>query len=265
MRLLSWNVNGLRSALKKDFLDWLKGDHPEIIGLQESRVKPEQLPESFHDALRELGYESVWSTAEKAGYSGTALFSRVGGELFTGLAELDEGLAEWDREGRVTGWRQGNRLLLNVYFLNGGASDERLAYKMAFYADFQKLCEREVLAGRELIVCGDLNTAHREIDLARPKENRTVSGFLPEECAWVDAFLAGKESDGMVDSYRHFHPDEAGAYSWWSFRSGARSRNVGWRLDYFFISHNLVPKLKTASIRQEVMGSDHCPVEITLL
>jgi exodeoxyribonuclease-3 len=192
MRLVSWNVNGLRSALKKDFQEWIASDQPEIIGLQESRVKPEQLPDSFLELLADLGYQTVWSCAERAGYSGTALFSRVGGELFSGLAVLDEGLAEWDREGRVTGWRQGNRLLLNVYFPNGGASDERLAYKMAFYADFQKLCEREVLAGRELIVCGDLNTAHREVDLARPRKTAPSAAFCQKSAPGWMLFLQVK-------------------------------------------------------------------------
>lgn len=264
MRLVSWNVNGIRSALKKDFAAWLEADQPDLLGLQESRVKPEQLPKDFQELLTELGYRTIWSWAEKAGYSGTALFLRGEGELFTGLGHLDPSLAEWDREGRVTGWSHGRRILLNVYFPNGGASEERLRYKLDFYADFQRLCEDLVLKGRELIVCGDLNTAHREIDLARPQANRKLSGFLPIECAWVDGFLAGDRGPGMIDSFRHFHPEQEGAYSWWTFRAGARARNVGWRLDYFFVSPSLLPALEDASIRSEVMGSDHCPVELVL-
>lgn len=263
-RLLSWNVNGLRAALGKGFLDWLRVDLPDVLGLQETRARLEQLPGHLGESLKELGYRQVWLPARKPGYSGTALFSRLPGEPFAGLGSLDPALAHWDEEGRVTGWKHERFWLFNVYFPNGGASEERLRYKMAFYAEFQELCERLQAQACSLVVCGDLNTAHREVDLARPRENRTVSGFLPEECAWVDAFLAGQRQAGFVDSFRHLHPEARDRYSWWSQRGGARQRNVGWRLDYCFITPDLLPRLRGAEILDQVAGSDHCPVELVL-
>lgn len=264
LRLLSWNVNGLRAALGKGFLAWLKADLPDLLGLQETRARLEQLPGHLGEELEELGYRQVWLPAQKPGYSGTAVFSRLPGEGFAGLGALDAALAPWDDEGRVTGWKHPDFWLVNVYFPNGGASPERLRYKLAFYEAFQSLCERLQGDGRRLVVCGDLNTAHKEMDLARPRENRTVSGFLPEECAWVDGFVAGRTKPGMVDSFRHLHPNERERYSWWSQRGGARERNVGWRLDTFFITPDLLPRLRGAEILDGVRGSDHCPVELRL-
>jgi exodeoxyribonuclease III len=264
IRLLSWNVNGLRAALGKGFLDWLAADGPDLLALQETRARPEQLPGHLAEHLEELGYRQVWHPAERPGYSGTAVFSRLPGEGFSGLGTLDPALARWDAEGRVCGWRHQGFLLLNVYFPNGTSGDERLAYKLAFYEMFQSLCEGRQAAGERLVVCGDVNTAHAEIDLARPKENRAISGFLPVECAWLDRFTQGRAQPGLVDSFRHLHPGEAARYSWWSQRGGARSRNVGWRLDYFFITPDLLPALAGAEILDQVPGSDHCPVELVL-
>ncbi len=264
IRLLSWNVNGLRAALGKGFLDWLRTDKPELLGLQETRARLEQLPGHLGNCLDELGYRQVWLPAQKPGYSGTAVFSRLPGEPFAGLGALDPALAHWDDEGRVTGWKHERFWLVNVYFPNGGASDERLRYKLAFYEAFHSLCERLQSQGIALVVCGDLNTAHREVDLARPRENRGVSGFLPEECAWVDSFVGGRHEAGLVDSFRHAHPEARDRYSWWSQRGGARQRNVGWRLDYFFITPDLLPCMRGAEILDLVTGSDHCPVELRL-
>lgn len=264
LRLLSWNVNGLRAALGKGWLEWLKQDRPHLLGLQETRARLEQLPGQLGAELEALGYRHVWLPAQKPGYSGTAVLSLLPGEPFAGLGALDPELAHWDDEGRVTGWKHPAFWLINVYFPNGGASDERLRYKLAFYAAFQDLCERLQAQGQALVVCGDLNTAHQEIDLARPRENRTVSGFLPEECAWVDGFLQGRQQAGLVDSFRHLHPEARDRYSWWSQRGGARERNVGWRLDYVFITPGLLPALRGADILDQVRGSDHCPVELRL-
>jgi len=265
MRLVSWNVNGFRSVLKKGFLDWLREDRPDVLCLQETRVRPEQIPAEAEQALRELGYHGRWSPAERPGYSGSATLAlERPAAADSGLGSLSPKLKHWDTEGRVTVSRHGNLLLLNVYFPNGTSGDERLRYKLDFYEDFQALCERLQKKGENLVICGDLNTAHREIDLARPRENRTNSGFLPIECAWVDRFLKGAKGPGFIDTFRRLHPEERGAYSWWSFRSGARSRNVGWRLDYFFICPGLMPRLRGASILRDVPGSDHCPVELVL-
>ncbi len=264
LRLISWNVNGLRAALGKGFLDWLGAERPDLLALQEVRARPEQLPGHLPQSLEELGYRQVWHAAEKPGYSGTALFSRVEGELFAGLATLDPALADWDGEGRVCGWRRDDLLLLGVYFPNGTAGPERLEYKLAFYEMFQGLCEARQALGERLVVCGDVNTAHREIDLARPRENRATSGFLPVECAWLDAFTGGRHQPGLLDSFRQLQPDAAGRYSWWSQRGGARARNVGWRLDYFFLTPDLLPALRRAEILDQVTGSDHCPVELVL-
>lgn len=265
LRLLSWNVNGLRSVLGKGFLDWLAADRPDVLALQETRVKPEQLPAEATAKLAELGYSIHWNPASKAGYSGTATLSLGGAdEAVSGLAPFDPKLKRWDDEGRVTATRHGDLLLFNVYFPNGTSGDERLQYKLGFYADFQDLLERLVRKGEKVLVCGDLNTAHREIDLARPAENRKNSGFLPIECAWVDGFLVGKTTDGFVDTFRELHPGEAERYSWWTFRMNARARNVGWRLDYFFAERSLLPRLLRAEILDQVTGSDHCPVELVI-
>lgn len=263
LRLLSWNVNGLRAALGKGFLDWLRVDLPDLVALQETRARPEQLPGHLERDLEELGYRQVWHPAQRPGYSGTAILSRLDGELFAGLGALDPALSSWDSEGRVCAWRRDKLLLLGVYFPNGTSGDERLAYKLDFYEMFLAFCRERHAAGDQLIICGDVNTAHREIDLARPKENRGTSGFLPVECAWLDRFT-GAEGPGLLDSFRQLHPDEAGRYSWWSQRGGARARNVGWRLDYFFLSRGLLPALRKAEILDQVAGSDHCPVELVL-
>jgi exodeoxyribonuclease-3 len=264
VRLLSWNVNGLRAALGKGFLAWLKEDRPDLLALQETRSRPEQLPGHLSEELDALGYRQVWNPAQRPGYSGTALLSRLPGEGGIGLAAHDKKLGRWDDEGRVSSWRLGDLLVLGVYFPNGTSGDERLAYKLDFYEMFQAFCEARQRAGDRLVVCGDVNTAHREIDLARPRENRGISGFLPIECAWLDRFTAGRGQPGLVDTFRHFHPEEKARYSWWSQRGGARSRNVGWRLDYFFVTPDLLPLVKRAEILDQVLGSDHCPVELVL-
>jgi exodeoxyribonuclease III len=265
LRLLSWNVNGLRSVLGKGFLEWLAADGPDVLALQETRLKPEQLPSSAAGTLAALGYQVHWSQARRPGYSGTATLTRGGADgACSGLGAFDPALAHWDDEGRVTATRHGDLLLFNVYFPNGTSGPERLAYKLEFYEVFQRLMEDLQLKGERILVCGDLNTAHREIDLARPRENRETSGFLPQECAWIDRFLAGRRAAGFVDSFRHLHPEAAARYSWWSFRSGARQRNVGWRLDYVFIDRALLPRLAGAAIHDRVTGSDHCPVELRI-
>jgi exodeoxyribonuclease-3 len=252
IRLLCWNVNGIRAVRGKGFLEWLYRESPDIICLQETKAHLEQLDA---DLKEPQGYHTYWSYPEKKGYSGVATFTR---EKPTSVG-YDLGDAKIDIEGRVIIAEYPAFTLLNIYFPNGKKDAERLRYKMDFYDAFLKLADSLKERDKRLVICGDVNTAHKEIDLARPKENATVSGFLPEERAWIDKFIA----HGYVDTFRHFH-QEPNHYTWWDLKSGARARNVGWRIDYFFVSENLLPSVTSAFIMPEIMGSDHCPVGITL-
>ncbi len=254
LRILSWNVNGLRAVIKKGFREFLLEYKPDILGLQETKAHEEQVVASLKDLPD--GYWTFCS-GERKGYSGTAIYSP---EKPVSTA-CDLGLPETDGEGRVVRADFADFILFNVYFPNGKSREERLRYKMNFYEAFQTMCVKLVAEGKNVIVCGDVNTAHREIDLARPKENRKVSGFLPEECAWMDRFLAA----GFHDVFREQNPDLKDQYTWWDQVSRARDRNVGWRIDYFFVSAGLLPRVKKAYILPEVLGSDHCPVGIDLV
>lgn len=253
VRLLSWNVNGVRAVSRKGMLARVLEEKPDILCLQETKACQDQLgPE-----IRELpGYRADWHSAERKGYSGVATYTRVVPDSV--LAGL--GRPVYDREGRVLVSRYPGFVLYNVYFPNGKASPERLAYKLRFYDDFLLHLRRRRAAGeRRVVVCGDVNTAHQEIDLARPRENRDVSGFLPEERAWIDRFLAA----GHLDAFREFERGP-GHYTWWDMQTRARDRNVGWRIDYVFVSAELRPRLKSAFHLPAVLGSDHCPVGIEL-
>jgi len=252
MKILSWNVNGVRAILKKNFLGWLKKENPDILCLQETKAFPSQLaPELLHPS----GYDALWNSASRAGYSGVATFTKQKPVS----VKKGFGIAKFDEEGRVLEAEFEHFTLFNVYFPNGKMSPERLRYKMDFYEAslnyFMKLKKK----GKKIVICGDYNTAHKAIDLARPKENEKISGFLPIEREWMDRLA----SSGFIDTFRVFNQDP-GHYSWWDIRTGARERNVGWRIDYHFISENLKPHLKDAFILPEVMGSDHCPVGIVL-
>ena len=253
MRLISWNVNGIRSVAGKGFPAWLRKERPDVLCVQEVKARLEQAPP---EAGAPEGYTVHWNAAERPGYSGVATYSRVPPRK----VQIGMGVPEFDREGRTLVTDHGAFLMVNCYFPNGKSGPERLDYKMRYKAAITGFCEKLRKQKREIVLCGDVNTAHREIDLARPEENREVSGFLPEECAWIDRFLAL----GYIDTFRHLHPDEKDRYSWWSFRSGARRRNVGWRIDYHFVSEGLKGALKEATIRPEVTGSDHCPVGVEL-
>ncbi len=251
--ILSWNVNGLRSAKKKGFLEWLPQESPEILCLQETRVNA---PELLEDELKEpAGYHAYWAYPERKGYAGVALYSKEKPVKVW----YDFGKSGLDLEGRVIVAEYPGFILFNIYFPNGKMGPERLKYKMTFYDAFLEYADSLKATGKRLIVCGDVNTAHKEIDLARPKENSKVSGFLPEERAWMDKFVA----HGYADTFRHFNK-EPNQYSWWDIKTGARARNVGWRIDYFFVSEDLLPAVKKAFIMTDVMGSDHCPVGIVL-
>jgi len=250
LRIISWNVNGLRAAYRKGFLEWLLRERPDVLCLQETKAAPDQLPPELKEVQ---GYHAYFASAERKGYSGVALYTRLEPRDIRG----GFGPKRFDVEGRTQLADFGDFLLFNVYFPNGKASKERLRYKMAFYDAFLKRVDKLKAKGENIIICGDVNTAHKEIDLARPKENEKVSGFLPEERAWLDRFVAR----GFVDAFRMFNR-EAGQYTWWDLKTRARERNVGWRIDYFFVSENFEGNVKAACILPEVMGSDHCPISL---
>ena len=252
MRILSWNVNGIRAAYKKGFLDWLKKENPDILCIQETKAHPEQLT----DDLRNVdGYESYFSSGERKGYSGVAIYTKQKPKK----VEHGFGVKKFDSEGRILVAEYPKFVLMSIYYPNGKASAERLKYKMEFYDAFLKFANKLKKQGKNIIICGDVNTAHKEIDIARPKENEKVSGFLPEERAWIDKFL----SNGYLDTFRMFN-NEPDNYTWWDMITRARERNVGWRIDYFYVNEEFKKKVKDAFILADVMGSDHCPIGIEL-
>jgi len=251
-KILCWNVNGIRAAKKHGFLDWLYGESLDILCLQETKAHPEQLD---RDLQEPHGYHAYWNYPERKGYSGVATFTREKPLRI----QNDFGVQDFDIEGRVIISEYPQFILFNVYFPNGKKDESRLKYKMAFYEVFLDFVEPFRQKGEKLIICGDFNTAHKEIDLARPKENENVSGFLPMERAWLDKLVA----HGYIDTFRHFNK-EPNQYTWWDLKSRARERNVGWRIDYFLVTANLLSSVSKAFIMPEVMGSDHCPIEIIL-
>ena len=251
-KLLCWNVNGIRAVKNKGFLEWLQQESPDILCIQETKAQPDQLNT---DLKEPLGYYTYWAYPERKGYSGVALYTKESPQSIN----YDFGDSTIDIEGRVIIAKYPEFTLFNIYFPNGKQGPERLAYKMKFYDVFLDYADALKSKGKKLIICGDVNTAHKEIDLARPKENSKVSGFLPEERAWIDKFI----SHGYVDAFRIFN-QEPNHYTWWDLKSRARERNVGWRIDYFFISESLISVVTNAFIMPKVMGSDHCPIGITL-
>jgi exodeoxyribonuclease III len=250
--LLSWNVNGIRSVERKGFLDWLGKENPWLLAVQETKADPGQLSQTL---IAPDSYTSHWDSAIKKGYSGVATYC-----LEKPLTvERGLGIDRFDAEGRTLILEFETFVLFNCYFPNGKRDSDRLAYKLDYYRAFFNIADRYRERGKPVLVCGDFNTAHREIDLARPKENSTVSGFLPQERALIDEFI----DRGWTDTFREFHA-EAGRYSWWDYKSRARERNIGWRIDYFFIDTGSKNHLTNAFIMDAVDGSDHCPVGVTL-
>jgi exodeoxyribonuclease-3 len=251
--LYSWNVNGIRAAQKKGFLDWLQETQPDILGLQETKAHPDQLD----DALKAPpGYHVYWASAERKGYSGVALYSKLEPQS----VQIGLGIDEYDREGRTIIADYDDFVLITAYFPNGSRDHSRVPFKMAYKDSFLEICNQYRASGRSLIFCGDVNTAHQEIDLARPKQNAKTTGFLPLERAWIDKVV----EEGYIDTFRQQHPDRADAYTWWAYWGGARDRNVGWRIDYFFSTPDLDDRITNAEIHPEVLGSDHCPISLTL-
>lgn len=250
MNITTWNVNGYRAVLRKNALNWTAEVKPDILCLQEIKVKPEQLSE---DELKHNAYQIVWNPAERPGYSGTAvLYKSEPTDISFGL-----GKEEFDNEGRVMRFKYPGFTLFNIYFPNGGQENQRVPYKLDFYERLLGIINQLHADGESVIITGDFNTAHNEIDLANPKQNEKNTGFLPEERKWIDIYL----ENGLVDIYRKLNPEKI-AYTWWTYRTNARARNIGWRLDYFLISEALVDKVEKLVILDEIMGSDHCPVSL---
>lgn len=254
MKIVSWNVNGIRAVHRNGFWEsFLKGTKPDIFGLQETKASPEQLTEEL---VNVAGFSAFFASSQmKKGYSGVALYSKT--EPLQVIYGMNQ--PEFDMEGRLIGAEYPDFWLLNVYFPNGGRGPERIDFKLRYYDEFLAFCEK-LRKDKPVIFCGDVNTAHEEVDLARPKENEKNTGFLPEERAWIDEVI----NAGYVDVFRHFNPNRKEVYTYWDNFTHARERNVGWRIDYFFVSAELIKKVKKAEIHTEIYGSDHCPVSITL-
>ncbi len=253
LKIISWNVNGIRAAFKKGFEQKVLDMNPDILCIQETKAQPDQV--DFPLSLSH--YHKYWHSAKRPGYSGTLILSKIkANKVVKGMPE-----ERFNDEGRMTELHFDDFVLLGIYFPNGKRDDIRLDYKMDYYKTHLEYTEQlRKTTNKKIIICGDYNTAHNEIDLARPKDNETTSGFLPIERHWMDKY----EATGYIDTFRHFNPDKAQEYTWWSMRTKARDRNVGWRIDYFYITEELLPQLKDAFILQEVMGSDHCPLGIVI-
>ena len=251
-KIFSYNVNGIRSALSKGLADWMKSEKLDVLCIQESKAQEDQVD---HDIFRKLGYMDYWFSAEKKGYSGVIIMTREEPDHI----EYGMGIPKYDSEGRVIRADYGDLSLLNVYFPSGTTGDLRQDFKMEFLEDFLNYLNILREQRPNLVVSGDFNIAHREIDIHNPVSNKNTSGFLPEERAWVDKFL----ESGLVDSFRQMNPETVG-YSWWSFRASARAKNLGWRLDYHMLTRDLAPAIINAGIMTQVHHSDHCPVWIEL-
>ncbi|HZJ57872.1 MAG TPA: exodeoxyribonuclease III [Clostridia bacterium] len=253
MRIYSWNVNGIRAVQKKGFIEWVKEEQPDILCLQETKAHLSQLDDEL---INIEGYESYWNYPERKGYSGVALYTKTEPKsVYYGI-----GIDIYDEEGRIIVAEYDDFVLLNIYFPNGQMSDERLKYKLDFYDAVLKYCNMRVAQGDKVVVSGDYNTAHSEIDLKNPKSNADRSGFLPIERAWMDKLV----KSGYTDTYRYLYPDTV-KYSWWSYRFRSREKNIGWRIDYHFVSNNMLDRVKDSLILNHVMGSDHCPIMLELI
>jgi exodeoxyribonuclease III len=252
LKLVSWNVNGIRAAEKKGFLDWLAGTGADVVAVQETKAHPDQLSPAL---LAPAGYSAAWASAEKKGYSGVATYSRLPAvRTLTGLNH-----ARFDADGRTLITEFEQFVFFNIYFPNGGRGPEWVQHKLDFYRHFLTVAQAYMTAGRPVIVTGDVNTSYAEIDIARPKENVNQSGFMPIEREALGEFFQA----GLIDTFRHQNP-ELVKYTWWNQVTRARDRNIGWRLDYFFVSPDLRDRIVSTEICDDVLGSDHCPITLTL-
>jgi exodeoxyribonuclease-3 len=252
MKITTWNVNGFRAISKKGFKESVASLDPDVLCLQEIKAKPEQISE---EEIVIPGYSHVWNSAQRPGYSGVATYYKTNDLSL----QLGLGLDEFDIEGRVIRLELPEFSLFNIYFPNGQRGHDRVDYKLRFYAKLLDICDELHAHGRNVVITGDFNTAHNEIDLANPKENSETSGFLPEERVWIDYFL----QHGFVDAFRKLYPDKV-QYTWWTYRVNARARGIGWRLDYYLVSTPLFQKVADVVIHDSVMGSDHCPVSMII-
>jgi len=252
MKIISWNVNGIRAAASKGYSEWLNQFKPDILCLQEIKAQEDQLGANISNPD---GYHTYWHSAEKKGYSGTALLTKTKPKNIT----FDLGIEKFDGEGRVILAEYEDFLLYNIYFPNGKRDLSRVDYKLEFSDMILQKCEDYKKQGKKIIICGDYNTAHTEIDLKNPKSNEKNTGFLPIERAWIDKFI----DHGYVDTFREYNKEPEN-YTWWSYRMNARERNIGWRIDYFFVTENMMPHVKDSFILPNVMGSDHCPLGVEI-
>lgn len=253
MKIVSWNVNGLRAVLSKGVIGDVMNLSPDILSLQEIKVRPDQLSNAQFDEFSR--FQSYWNPAERPGYSGVASFCRETPELI----DFSLGEERFDVEGRFIRLEYGDLVLFNLYVPNGQRDQTRLDYKLDFYSNLLDICDVLHNEGKQIIIFGDMNTAHNSIDLRNPKQNEKTSGFLPEERAWIDRYL----EHGFVDIFRELYPEKV-QYTWWTYRVNARQRNIGWRLDYFLISKGLAGKVVDTTISDGILGSDHCPIGLEI-
>ncbi|MCL2231666.1 MAG: exodeoxyribonuclease III [Treponema sp.] len=257
MRIVSWNVNGIRAVQKRGFASWMGTDGADMVCLQETKARPDQLSAELLE-INDTGgkpYHTYWASGKKPGYSGVAIYTKI--------KPLDVrllGISEFDDEGRVLQADFADFTLISAYFPNSQDAGKRLDYKLKFCDALFNLCQEYRKQNRHVVLAGDYNIAHTPIDLARPKENEGSAGYLPEERGWMDSFT----SAGFVDTFRHFHPGKTGQYTWWSYRQCSRERNVGWRIDYLCTDQEYLAAVESSILRPDVKGSDHCPVEMTL-
>lgn len=254
MKIITWNVNGLRAHLKKEAWAWPAGENADAICYQEIKARPDQLTAAQHELFAD--YEVAWNPAERPGYSGVATFHRQpAGDVVLGF-----GHDRFDIEGRVIQSSFKDFMLFNIYFPSGTSGRERVDYKLEFYENLLGYLQALLKDGQNIVLCGDFNTAYTEMDLARPKENVNTSGFLPEEREMLGRYFEA----GFVDAFRQLHPDKV-QYTWWTARSpAARKNNIGWRIDYFLVSKGFFPRVKSVTIHDQIQGSDHCPLELVI-
>ena len=257
MKIVSWNVNGIRACCKKGLISFLQKENPDIFCIQETKAHPHQMPSESTQEIKKMGYNQIyWSVSDVSGYSGVALYSKTKPRF----VESCMGIYKFDREGRFLSAGYKDFVLLNIYFPNGSAQESRHLFKQEFLKKLKYFLEKQMIQKKELVVVGDYNIAYLDIDVFDPQTLSSHSGFLPEERQWFQEFL----DIGFIDSYRYLHPDKKDIYTWWSYREGARRQNKGWRIDHICITQGLKKRLKKASILSEEKSSDHCPVAIEM-